>query len=445
MWKKGRQMATTRRQFLTLASMGAMGAGLGLAGCSRGGGGTGNEGGEDGDVSLVFTWWGNEVRNANTTAAIAKYIEANPGVAIEEQPGEWASYWDRLATQTAGDSAPDIIQMDMNYISEYGERGALLNLDDYGVDTSKFVEGTADSGMIGDQNFGDNAGINTPVVLINPGLFEDLGIEVPDDMTWTWDDWLAKATEISETSGGDIIGSSAFFSNDALLSAWLRQQGKSLFVENGLGFETADVVAWLEYNQKFFDAGAIPSASQITEDSSVSQDQSLFSTGKTAMSMWWSNQLEALEGSSGTTLQILRFPSIDGDATTRQAWYKASMLWSVSARSANPEAAVALINWWMNSTESAEINLSERGVPPNTEMATHVQPMLSDAQQRITQFINDIVPELGETPIAPPAGGGNQLGALLLRYGSDMLFGNLTAEEAAQGFVDELTASIEAA
>lgn len=442
-------MSTTRRQFLTLASMGAMGAGLGLAGCSRGGGGgTGGGGGGgngDGDVSLTFTWWGNEVRNANTTEAIAAYMAANPEVTIEEQPGEWASYWDRLATQTAGNTAPDIIQMDMNYISEYGQRGALANLDDYGIDTSKFREGTADSGIIGGQNFGVNAGINTPVVLINPGLFEDLGVEIPDDMTWTWDDWLAKATEISEASGGDIIGSSAFFSNDALFSAWLRQQGKSLFVEDGIGFETADVVQWLEYNLQFFDAGAIPSASQITEDSSVSQDQSLFSTGKTAMSMWWSNQLEALEGSSGTTLQILRFPSMYGDATTRQAWYKASMLWSVSARSQNPEAAVELINWWMNSTESAEINLSERGVPPNTEMAAHIEPLLSDAQQRITQFINDIVPELGETPIAPPAGGGNQFGSLLFRYGSDVLFGNQTIEDASQGFVDELTASIEAA
>jgi multiple sugar transport system substrate-binding protein len=445
-WKQEEHtMSTTRRQFLTLASVGAAGAGLALAGCSRGGGDGGDGGDAGGDgVNLAFTWWGNEVRNANTTAALAAYKEVAPDVAVEEQPGEWASYWDRLATQTAGNDAPDIIQMDMNYISEYGQRGALANLDDYGLDTSKFVEGTADSGVIDGQNFGVNAGINTPTVLINPSLFEDLGIDVPDDMTWTWDDWLTTATAISEASGGDVIGSSAFFSNDALLSAWLRQQGKSLFVEDGIGFDTDDIVAWLEYNQQFFDAGAIPSASQITEDASLSQDQSLFSTGKTAMAMWWSNQLEALEGSSGETLQILRFPSIDGDAMTRQAWYKASMLWSVSARSENPEAAVELINWWINDPASAEINLAERGVPANAEMAEHIQSQLTEPQQRITAFINDIVPELGETPIAPPAGGGNQLGALLLRYGSDMLFGNMSAEEAAQGFVDELSASITA-
>ena len=57
---------------------------------------------------------------------IAAYQAANPNVKIEGQPGEFTSYWDKLATQTAGGTAPDIIQMDMNYISEYGNRGALL-------------------------------------------------------------------------------------------------------------------------------------------------------------------------------------------------------------------------------------------------------------------------------------------------------------------------------
>jgi len=441
-------MSASRRQFLTLASIGAVGTGLALAGCSRSSGGNDDGGGDDGDggTALVLTWWGNEVRNANTTKLVAAYTAANTDVAIEEQPGEWASYWDRLATQTAGNDAPDVIQMDMNYIAEYGARGALANLADYGLDTSAFVEGTATSGDIDGASYGVNAGINTPVILINPSIFEDLGVDIPDDTTWTWDDYAATAKEITDASGGDVIGSSAFFSNDALLSAWLRQNGKSLFTaDGGLGFDAADITEWMNYNVAMFEAGALPSASQITEDSSVGQDQSLFVTGKTAMSAWWSNQIEALEGSAGTELQILRFPSVAGDALQRQAWYKASMLWSVSARSENPEAAVAFVNWLINSTESGDIGLAERGMPPNSEVSAAIQDKLSETQQRVSTFINDIVPELGETPVVPPAGGGNQLGALLLRYGSDVLFGNQTVEDASQGFVDELNSSITSA
>ena len=54
----------------------------------------------------------------------------------------------------------------MNYISEYGSRGALLDLK--GVDTSKFVEGTVDSGKINDKLVGVNAGINSAVILPTP-------------------------------------------------------------------------------------------------------------------------------------------------------------------------------------------------------------------------------------------------------------------------------------
>lgn len=443
------EMATSRRQFLTLASMGAMGAGLGLAGCSRGGGGTGGgtgdggNGGDGGDgVALAFTWWGNEVRNENTTNMIAAYMEANSGITIEEQPGEWASYWDRLATQTAGNTAPDVIQMDMAYISEYGARGALLNLAEYGVDTSAFVEGTADSGDIDGSTFGVNAGINTPTIMVHADVLDGLGIEMPDDTTWTWDDWLDLATEISDASNGDVIGTSFFVSNDSMFSGWLRQQGKELFVPgNQPGFTVDDVVAWLEYLQSFADSGGLPSPSQITEDSAVPLDQSLFVTGKTAMTMFWSNQLEAVEAAAGKEIAMLRYPTIQGDAAQRKAWYKASMLWSASARTEHPEESVALINWLVNSTESGEIGLAERGIPANTEVSAHIEPLLSDAQKRVLAFINDIVPELGETPIAPPPGGG-QFGTLMLRYATDMLFGNTSASEAAQGFYDELSASI---
>ena len=114
-------------------------------------------------------------------------MAANPGVTISGQPGEFASYWDKLATQTAGNTAPDIIQMDMAYIAEYGTRGALLDLEANGADVSKFAEGTVDSGKIDGKLVGINAGINSLGILAAPDLFEKAKMDMPDDKTWTWD------------------------------------------------------------------------------------------------------------------------------------------------------------------------------------------------------------------------------------------------------------------
>ena len=57
--------------------------------------------------------------------------------------------------------------MDMAYISEYGTRGALLDLSK-GADVSKFVEGTVDSGKIDGKLVGINAGINSSIIFANP-------------------------------------------------------------------------------------------------------------------------------------------------------------------------------------------------------------------------------------------------------------------------------------
>src|SRR3954464_4176086 len=176
-------MSLNRRQFLT-GGLAVAAAGMGLTAC---GGGSGGGGSSDGSADLQFAWWGNEVRNKNTAAAIAAYTKEHPKVKISQQPGEFATYWDKLATQTAGNKAPDIIQMDMAYIAEYGGRHALLDLEKYGADTSKFVEGSVDSGKIDGKLVGVNAGINSPTILANPKVFEQAKVAMPDDMTWTWD------------------------------------------------------------------------------------------------------------------------------------------------------------------------------------------------------------------------------------------------------------------
>jgi multiple sugar transport system substrate-binding protein len=409
---------------------------MGLTAC----GGGSDSGSGDGAADLQFAWWGNEVRNKNTAAAIAAYTKANPTVKVSQQPGEFATYWDKLATQTAGNKAPDIIQMDMAYIAEYGERKALLDLEKYGADTSKFVDGSVDSGKIDGKLVGINAGINTPTILANPKIFEQAKVELPDDTTWTWDQARELGAELTAKAGNGIVGMSSPFV-DALLSAFLRQNGKELFTESGLGFATGDVVPWFDMVAAYSNAKAIPSASQITEEAAKSLDQQGLATGKTAMAMFWSNQVEAVNKASGGDMKVLRYPSLTGKATDRKAWYKASMLWSASSRTKSPEATVAMINWWVNSPECANINLAERGIPPNTEILAAITPKLSPAQASVAKFIADIKPELATTPIAPPPGGG-KIGDILARAQAEVLFGRSSTADAAKKFVDEATANL---
>ena len=441
-------MAINRRQFLLGAGgLAAAATAGGLTACAprSGGGGGSNQGGggnnQQGTTTLALAWWGNPTRNKNTQAEIDAYMKANPNVKIEPQPGEFASYWEKLATQTAGGTAPDIIQMDMAYIAEYGNRGALLNLEEHGVDLSKFVEGTVESGRIQDKLVGANAGINSACLFANPKVFEKAGVELPDDTSWTWDDLMEVAAEV-RSKAKSTFGVASVFGSDAFFGAFLRQNGKELFTPEAPGFDASDAQAWFDLMVKFQKADAIASPQQVSEESAKPLDQSAVVVGTAAMQYYNSNQLQACNAAAGEKLRILRYPSLTGKATDRKAWYKASMLWSASARSKNPDAAAAWINWWVNSPEAAGIDLAERGIPANGEIQAAIQPKLSEDQKTVAKFIADIKPELGQTPIAPPPGGGT-LGSVMFRYQTDVMFGKTSTADAAKKFVDEVKSNLQ--
>lgn len=429
-------MVASRRQLLQgigLTAAGAMAA-TALSACG-GGNGSGS-----GPKALRFSWWGNDVRNKATNSAIAAYQRANTGVTVAGEPGEWGNYWTKLATQTAANDAPDIIQMDEKYIREYGDRGALLDLAKNGVDTSKFAVGTADPGMIEGKLLGVNAGSNTPVLIANPKVFADLKVDLPDDMTWTWDGFRDLAAQITGKGGG-IHGTALVFSNDAILSAWLRQHGKNLFDKAGLAFDAADLEQYFATMLTFQTDKAQPAAGVVSEDIPKALAQTLFATGQVAMTMCWSNQVKAFDQATGQDVKMLRLPSVAGKATERKAWYKASMFFSANGRSKNAAAAGAFVNWLVNSTEAGDILLTERGLTPNTEVLAAIESKLDRSDKKVAAFMAAIKPELSDAP-PPPVVGGGTLQDVLGRKCTDVLFAKASPADAAKALIDEMNGQI---
>src|ERR671911_2023153 len=103
------------------------------AGCApgTGGGGEGGGGGESGQVALRMSTWGNDSRLKLTEEAVTAFEQANHGTTVQVENSEFGSYWDKLATQTAGNNAPDVIQMDESYIAAYGGRNGPLDVSNH--------------------------------------------------------------------------------------------------------------------------------------------------------------------------------------------------------------------------------------------------------------------------------------------------------------------------
>jgi multiple sugar transport system substrate-binding protein len=418
-----------------------------LLAASACGGDSGGPGGSSDDaggkVTLRFTWWGSDTRTKLTQQVIDAYQKDHPNVTIKGEFGEWAGYWDKLATTVAANDAPDIIQMDEKYLREYADRGALLDLKKaQGLDTGKFEPDTLGAGEFDGGLYGLNAGINSFAVVANPAAFKTAGVAIPDDTTWTWDDFARIAAEITAKTGGKITGTGTLGGNEAGLNLWARQNGESLWTKDGkLGVSPEKTTDFFKYILKLRDQKAIPSAEAVSQDMNAALDQSAFATGKLAMSFIWSNQLVAFSKATGQQLKLLRIPSADGKAADNGSYYKGSMFWSISSRSKHQKEAAEFVNYLANSSAAGNVLLAERGVPPNTEIRTEVAPKLQPADAASAKFIQDIGKDLGDPSPAPPVGGG-QVEKIIQRYTTEVLFGRQAPDAAAKAFLDEVNGEL---
>jgi multiple sugar transport system substrate-binding protein len=404
---------------------------LGLTGCG------GGAAADSGDVELRFAWWGSDTRHTQTQEIIDAFEEQNPGITVVGEYGDFGGYWDKLATQTASNDSPDIIQMDEKYLREYADNGALMDLS--GMDFADIEESIVESGRTEDGLFGIATGINAMAMMTNPDILEDAGVEMPDDTTWTWDDFADVSREVAENTDSYGFGSP---NEPGSFQIWLRQNGKELTNADGsLGFEAADAAEYYGMLLDMMKDGALPQASVITEDQSPGPDQSLTGKGEAAMGMWWSNQLAALNASSGAELVPLRFPSVAGSADEAHLFHKSAMYMSGSARTEHPEEVEAFIDFMVNSEEAGLINLADRGLPANSTVREAVIPELSEADALAAEYVQAIEPELGAAMPIPPLGF-SALQEILYRYELDVLFERTTPEEAGERAIAEMETAI---
>jgi multiple sugar transport system substrate-binding protein len=398
----------------------------------------------DEPVTLSFTWWGNDTRHAITEELIAAFEAEHPNITIEPQYTDWAGYWDKLSTSVAAGDIPDIIQMDEKQLSTYAANGVLSDLGELSsiLSTEDFPAAVLGTGALDGTQYGVPVGINSYTIMANKDLLKQYGVELPDDETWTWDDFIATAEEVAAASGGATVGTQSWGFEDGGLNNWLRQQGESLYSSDGEVAATEEGLAsWWKFLLDATEAGATPDPAATIERESGGLAESFTATNASAFGPWWSNQVQALRDASGQDLVALRVPAIE-DAPEGWAYYKPSMFWSSSAKTEHPAEVATFLDFLANSEEAADLLLAERGVPANETIREYITPKLDEVNQTVVGFLDDLAPEVGDAPPATPPGGG-AIEAIIDQHTQKVLFGEMTPEEAATSFIAELQRALD--
>lgn len=95
----------------------------------------------DGEVTLRFSWWGGDARHKATEAACQAFMEKYPNIKVECEYGAWDGWAEKVATQLSGGTAPDLMQVNWNWLYQFSSDG------------SKFVDLTQFADVINMENY----------------------------------------------------------------------------------------------------------------------------------------------------------------------------------------------------------------------------------------------------------------------------------------------------
>jgi multiple sugar transport system substrate-binding protein len=227
------------------------------------------------------------------------------------------------------------------------------------------------------------------------------------------------------------------------LTIFLRQKGEDLWADDGMGCTAESLAAWYQLYLDLQESGATLGADAATEDASVTLEQNAFSTGRSAMSWTWTNQLQAVRDAAGAQdIAMLRPPSFAGSASENGLFKKATMYWSIAAASQNTEQAAQLVDFLVNDPAAQAIQLLNRGAPSDPAAIEAMGDQLTATDQDVVDFLTAITPELAPAPAVQPMGTADSQNTFT-RLLSDVRFGTISPKEAAEQTLTEVNGMVE--
>jgi len=391
-----------------------------------------NAAADDGDkeeITLRMAWWGEQTRNDGTNEVIEMFEDENPHITIETEYASWDDYWRKLAPQAAANELPDIIQMDLSYISQYAGNNQLADLTPYldeQIDTSEFDENTISGGEVDDGIYGFNLGVNAVGFQYNAELLDEIGVgPLPDD--WTWDDYVELADEVADE--GLVFDTG--MQPDVFFNYYLRTHGERLYSEDGDGLGYEDDQLFVDFFEMLYErveAESTPTPDTLAQQSGQEDSDVVKETG---IGVWqWSNQFAGVQQVADFPLEFHPMP---GPNVEDGIYLKPSMFFSIAENSEHKEAAAEFIDFFVNDIEANKAMLAERGVPGSAKVKEELKSEVSEDQEKIFEYVEWA--EEHSTPMgAPDPAEAGEIIELLENISEEIMYGQISAEEGAEKF-----------
>ena len=326
------------------------------------------EGDQHDPVTLRFSWWGGDARHEATLAVIDAFKKEYPWITIEPEYGAQDGYNDKLMTQFASATAPDIIQLETGAAPEYYEQGQLLNLSETSIDFSKF-EATflEDNGQFGSgSQYAIPMGKAGTAIVVNVDLADKIGIDFTQP--YDWDkliEWGKKVQEYDPSLY--LISGNESYMMPFIMRAMARQMnGKAIIDDatNTLNVTEEQFTQMLEYVKELYESKTAVPLSYMATYGVNNQDDPNWIAGKYVAYVGYTSSAAVMQAANpnanyiAAQLPLFEERSSDGWVNDCPQYV------GIYAKSAHPEEAALFLDYFFNNEESMKTLGTVRSVPP---------------------------------------------------------------------------------
>lgn len=435
-----------------------------FVGCSHSGESTGNENNQAGQkdqteqvsrttplpdesdekVNMRFLWWGNEARHKATIETIEKYQKKNPNITIEAEYGSFDGHYQKLVTQLASETAPDLMQIDNPWIYDFAKRGEmfvdLYTLTDI-IDISGFDKKTLEQTAEVDGKLqGLPFGVNALTFLINKEFMEEQGI--PLDTRWTWESILEEGKRIHEKDDNLYLMNCDFRTLRSLIvPQYLYQKTGKMYAQDDytIGVKKEDFVDMFTYVKNLYDYGVIqPIEDAILYELKTEQNPKWIN-GEFGGIITWAAQVKDWKENVSYDLTVSQYP-VPIVGNNKSTVLRPAMFFAINKLSGNIEEAAKFMDFWFNNEEAIETLGDVRSAPPTVKG----QELLTE-KNLIDKDIIKAVSFASEDPSEPMSAmvTDTRVEQVLADTIQRMAYNELTPEQAADEFMDLLQAKLD--
>ncbi len=318
-------------------------------------------------ADLRVSWWGGDARHAATQEALEICGEKH-GHTISPEFTGFDGHLERLTTQLAGRTSPDLMQVNWPWLPLFSPDGTgLADLNQFSdiIDLSQWDDALLESGMRNGALNGIPVSITGRVLFYNVDTYQQAGVEAPQ----TWDDMIAAAEAFKSGLGENYYPFDAARYNAMLLvSLYATQKTGVGFIDpatNEVAWDEATLTQAIQFYQSLVDAGVMKSWEQAAAMGNPNlHERGDWAAGEVAASYEWDSTVSQISGPfEGETPLRPVLPPRDADAVSDGIFRKPSMMFAISAHSPNQEAAAQILNCLLLEEEGVRVMASHRGVP----------------------------------------------------------------------------------